>query len=111
MIDLPAIRKAASEATPGPFHYARYDHGGGRMWTEKDGARNLVADFYELNDREYYIACDPAAVLAMVRVCEAARDLTPGNSTVLVVNELARVPYERMQALSDALRALTGGVD
>lgn len=68
---LARIEEAAGKANSLPMKVNRYDHGGGRFWTELDGKRNLIADFYEEGDREYYLAASPSAILSLLARMEA----------------------------------------
>lgn len=40
---------------------SRYEHGGGRMTKEHNNRRNLVADFYDEGNREFFAACSVTA--------------------------------------------------
>lgn len=68
--NLRAIEERAAKATKEPFVRVRYDHGGGRMYTEYvAGVRNLVVDCYEEADREFYFhaLADIDTLLAALR--------------------------------------------
>lgn len=58
--DLAALRALCEKATPGP-ELTRYPHGGGRL-AEHSGADgpNLIADFYDESNREFYFAARTA---------------------------------------------------
>lgn len=51
---LAAIRARADAATQGVLTIDRYNHGGGRFSLDHAKGRQLVADFYEIGDREFY---------------------------------------------------------
>lgn len=53
---LQAIRERESKATEEPLEVIRYEHGGGRMFTPKqeNGTSDLIADFYDEANREFY---------------------------------------------------------
>lgn len=60
-LDLEAIRERVEKATPADnLTLTRYEHGGGRLFVDLDigtpEGRDLVADFYEEDDREFYFA-------------------------------------------------------
>lgn len=64
---LKAMKEAAAKATREPLVLIRYDHGGGRMYAEIDDPdndlrpqRELIADFYDEANREFYALCEPA---------------------------------------------------
>ncbi len=50
-------------ATPKPLDITRYSHGGGRMFSGRD----LIADFYDEGNREFYVAANPEAVRTLVQ--------------------------------------------
>jgi len=64
---LDAIRARHEAATPNDdMKRDRYDHGGGRMYSENDKGRNLVLDAYQRCDREFYFNAhtDTSALLS-----------------------------------------------
>lgn len=70
-----------AKATPhGPnTKLMRYPHGGGRLYLEDmDGFaradRDLIADFYDEDNREFYYALDPETVRLVLDVVRAAQD-------------------------------------
>lgn len=70
-IDVKALRELASKATPTQLAMVyRYDHGGGRLFQD-DKERGLIADFYKEADREFYLAANPQAILALLDRLEA----------------------------------------
>jgi hypothetical protein len=62
--DLARVERAAKAATPhdDTFSTTRYEHGGGRFYARLE----LIADFYDEANREFFALCDPALVLRMV---------------------------------------------
>lgn len=66
--------EAAVPSTPRPLVLWRYNHGGARMVREYDDERtpDLIADFYDPINREYYFAAHPGAVLALLAQLAAA---------------------------------------
>ena len=64
------LRRLAESATKGAT-LERYRNGGGRLaiWGIP---RELVADFFNERDREFYAAANPAAVLDMLNQLDAA---------------------------------------
>lgn len=55
--ELAAIKARCAKATPDDvLCMDRYDHGGGRMYVIEDGPhdRQLIADFYDEGNREFY---------------------------------------------------------
>jgi hypothetical protein len=69
--------KAAAEKaiTPQSLMLIRYDHGGGRLFIEDGDNRDLIADFYDEANREYYARVDPASVLALIAEVERLREI------------------------------------
>lgn len=61
------LEKKAREATCF-LEVFRYYHGGGRVFksgTNRD-EKFLIADFYDEENREYYLAADPVTILALI---------------------------------------------
>ena len=53
-------------ATPCTTHIIRYEHGGGRVWREKSpDDKDLVADFYDKQNREFYAIFTPGSMLGV----------------------------------------------
>lgn len=76
------LRALAEKATPHDaiFHINRYDHGGGRMYTEDAGrlSRRLIVDTYDEANREFIAALSPEVVIAMLDCIEAAKAYLDG---------------------------------
>lgn len=69
-IDLDELERLEKAATPaGELHVLRYDHGGGRAFAESADARTLVADFFDVENRELFLAARNAlpALIAELR--------------------------------------------
>lgn len=99
----------AAAATEGPLELARYDHGGGRL-AKFDGARILVADFFNEGDREFIVALVNAyseidALLARGEAAEADADRLTIELKLLVDwhPTLGSYPMTK-SAIADALR-------
>jgi len=73
--ELAEWERLSNNATPDPLILNRYDHGGGRLYQEIDGRRNLIADFYEEADREFY----NTARTALPRLIAEIRRLREGK--------------------------------
>lgn len=72
-----AVAELAAKATPNP-RLVRYDHGGGRLLLEANGLRDLVADFYDEGNREFYTSARhnwPLHAARLVELQGAANDL------------------------------------
>lgn len=66
-------RRLLKEATPEPLVFMRYDHGGARLYKDRDDVgRDLIADFYDEGNRELYYAA-PRLLSALCDENEALR--------------------------------------
>lgn len=87
--ELDAIRDAAEAATKNATMY-RYDHGGGRLAVFEGDKRELVADLYNLNDREFFDLIRPETVLRLAEQIERlTKELT--DADCLRGNQLAAI--------------------
>lgn len=70
--ELAEIERRANEATAGG-QLARYDHGGGRLAIFDGDNRDLIADFYDEANREFYFHArtDIPALLSTLRTRES----------------------------------------
>lgn len=61
-------------ATPQPLNLTRYDHGGGRLVQNEGNNLQLIADFYDEANREFYVAArdDVPRLIADLRAARAA---------------------------------------
>lgn len=48
------LRILDGKATPGPLILIKYEHGGGRLYKEEP--RQLIADFFDAENREVFVA-------------------------------------------------------
>lgn len=72
--ELNEIEQRANAATDLPENQTRrnrYDHGGGRMYVESNGGRDLIVDVYNECDREFYFHArtDIPKLIAALREC------------------------------------------
>ena len=76
-ISLDKLEKLAKDAAwqhgKRQLSLTRYEHGGGRLITSGNEDQDLVADFYDTDNREFYAACDPATILKLLAVVKATK--------------------------------------
>ena len=65
-----AVAEAADRHDDKRFELRRYDQGGGRFMYYGTGTndRNLIADFYSENNREFFATCSPEKVARLIRM-------------------------------------------
>lgn len=68
------LREKAVAATSGAT-LNRYKHGGGRL-AVFDGDRRLVADFFQVDDREFFALWSPSVALALADWLETDADFS-----------------------------------
>lgn len=68
-------RELLANAAHGPLQLIRYDHGGGRLYREKP--RDLIADFYDAGNREFY----SRAREIVSALCNEVEELRRRNAT------------------------------
>lgn len=81
----------------------RYDHGSGRLTTVVKGMRLIVADINGEQDREFYAACNPAAI---AQAHAEYAELERRNAELVGALEHIREYWNRDQnetAMADAL--------
>lgn len=91
--DVAELRRLAEAATRGAT-LRRYDHGGGRLAIFDGEHRQLVADFYDEANREFYAAASPDVVLG----------LTDRLAHMTEARDNARAEVERLTALVAEVR-------
>jgi len=97
-----AVRERADAATPGP-RLDRYEHGGGRAWIEEGGGRKLVADYYHVEDREFYHAARAdVPVLSADLLAAMERERRVAEMLVALI-----APMERSKVTSPGISAGT----
>jgi hypothetical protein len=79
---LKEVAEKAQQQAPEQRILMRYEHGGGRMYVERDDPdndlrphRDLVADFYDEASREHYAAFDPTTCLELLGEVERLREV------------------------------------
>ena len=74
LTELERLAKAATQETP---TVVRYDHGGGRVYLERqDGGRELIFDAYDEANREFYVRANP---LTIIRLVEMVKERVAAN--------------------------------
>lgn len=88
-------RLEAATATDEHTKRVRYDHGGGRMYREAAGDRDLLVDCYNLGDREFYFS----AVDDVRYLLSALRELAKSQA---IIDKLADTISEQGAKLEAA---------
>lgn len=102
--DLEAKGKAATQ--PELLTLTRYDHGGGRLLSPEP--RDLVADFYDDANREFYFAArnNWQEMVEELRRLERVRESfdTDGLDTMVAELKRLRAENERLRAANEQVR-------
>jgi hypothetical protein len=102
---LAAIRARAEAATKGVLTIDRYNHGGGRFSLDHAKGRQLVADFYEIGDREFYAEAR-ADIPALLDHIERLQAKVDGLCYVIHDANGIAYPFAEMQ---DKMTAIING--
>lgn len=68
--DREKLKQAAQKATQEAITLIAYEHGGGRFYVKRGGDRDLIADFYDEANREFFARANPSAVLSLIEEIE-----------------------------------------